>query len=212
MTFEDAARACGIIAILRGVKPSEVLEIGDALYEAGVHIVEVPLNSPDPFVSIAALADRFANRMVVGAGTVLDTESTEKLKISGGLISVSPDSNPAVIASAIKLGLVPLPGVFTPTEAFAAIRAGATHLKLFPAEAASPITVKAWKAVLPKRASIYAVGGVTPDNMQSWFDAGCAGFGIGSNIYKAGKSPADVRQSAAEFVAAWKALKRTQVT
>ena len=208
MTFEDAAKACGIIAILRGVRPSEVLAVGNALYAAGVRIVEVPLNSPDPFVSIAALADHFKARMVVGAGTVLDTASVDNLKTAGGMISVSPDCNPIVIARAIEQALVPLPGVFTPTEAFAAIRAGATHLKLFPAEAASPVTVKAWKAVMPKHVSIYAVGGVTPANMQTWSDAGCAGFGIGSNLYKPGKSPEDVGQSATEFVTAWNALKR----
>ena len=208
MTFEDAAKACGIVAILRGVKPSDVLAIGNALYAAGVRIVEVPLNSPDPFVSIAALADHFKTRMVVGAGTVLDTASVDNLKAAGGAISVSPDCNPIVITRAIELGLVPLPGVFTPSEAFTAIRAGATHLKLFPADAASPVTVKAWKAVLPKHVRIYAVGGVSPANMQVWSDAGCAGFGIGSNVYKPGKSPEDVGRSAAEFVTAWNALKR----
>jgi 2-dehydro-3-deoxyphosphogalactonate aldolase len=208
MTFEDAAKTCGIIAILRGIKPSEVLGIGNALYAAGVRIVEVPLNSPDPFVSIAALADHFKGHMTVGAGTVLDIASLDNLKASGGMISVSPDCNPDVIARAAAQGLVPLPGVFTPTEAFTAIRAGATHLKLFPAEAASPVTVKAWKAVLPKHVNVYAVGGITPANMQAWADAGCAGFGIGSNIYKPGKNAEDVGSSAAAFVAAWNALKR----
>jgi 2-dehydro-3-deoxyphosphogalactonate aldolase len=209
MTFEEAAKACGIVAILRGVRPSEVLDIGNALHAAGVRIVEVPLNSPDPFVSIAALADHFRGRMVVGAGTVLDTASVDKLQRAGGTISVSPDCNPAVIARAVELGLVPLPGVFTPTEAFAAIRAGASHLKLFPAEAASPVTVKAWKAVLPKHVSVYAVGGITPSNMQAWADAGCSGFGIGSNIYKPGLSADDVGGNAAAFVAAWNGLKRS---
>ena len=208
MNFEKTASTCGIVAILRGVRPSEVLAVGNALYDAGVRIVEVPLNSPDPFVSVAALADHFKTRMIVGAGTVLDTASIDNLKAAGGQISVSPDCNPGVIARAVELGLVPLPGVFTPTEAFTAIRAGAKHLKLFPAEAASPVTVKAWKAVLPKYVSIYAVGGVTPANMQAWADAGCAGFGIGSNIYKPGKSAEDVGKSAAQFVAAWNALKR----
>ncbi|WP_373502045.1 2-dehydro-3-deoxy-6-phosphogalactonate aldolase [Aestuariivirga sp.] len=207
MKFEDAADECGIVAILRGVKPSEVLDIGNALHAAGIRVVEVPLNSPDPFVSIAALADHFKGRMVVGAGTVLDVASVDNLKAAGGEISVSPDCNGQVIARAVELGMVPLPGVFTPTEAFTAVRAGATHLKLFPAEAASPATVKAWKAVLPKHVKVYAVGGVTPSNMKSWADAGCAGFGIGSNIYKPGASPDDVAKAAAEFVAAWNGLK-----
>ena len=208
MTFDEAIQDCGIIAILRGIMPGEVLPVGEALCRAGIRIVEVPLNSPEPFRSIAALAETFRGRMIVGAGTVLDVASVEKLQASGGTISVSPDCNPAVIARAAELGLVPLPGVFSPTEAFAAIRAGATHLKLFPAEAASPVTVKAWKAVLPKHVSLYAVGGVTPDNMATWRAAGCAGFGIGSNIYKSGMSANDVAGNAAAFAAAWNNLGR----
>ena len=208
MHFEEAAKTCGIVAILRGIKPSEILGVGEALHAAGIRIVEVPLNSPDPFVSIAALADHFRDKLVVGAGTVLDIASVDNLKAAGGVICVSPDCNPDVIARAIELGLTPLPGVFTPTEAFAAIRSGASHLKLFPAEAASPPTVKAWKAVLPKHVSIYAVGGVTPTNMQGWSDAGCAGFGIGSNIYKPGMTADAVSAAARNFVMAWNGLKR----
>lgn len=207
MGFEDAAKDCGIVAILRGVTPDEVSGIGDALHEAGIRVVEVPLNSPEPLRSIAALAARFRGRMVVGAGTVLDAASVDHVKLAGGQISVSPDCNPQVIARAVESGLVPLPGVFTPTEAFTAVRAGARHLKLFPAEAASPRTVKAWKAVLPRAVSIYAVGGVTPANMKDWAEAGCAGFGIGSNIYKPGMSADDVGKAARGFVAAWKDLR-----
>jgi 2-dehydro-3-deoxyphosphogalactonate aldolase len=207
MRFEDAAKACGIVAILRGVTPDEVSGIGDALHDAGVRVVEVPLNSPEPFRSIATLAARFQNRMVVGAGTVLDVDSVDRLKSAGGQISVSPDCNPQVIARAVESGMVPLPGVFTPTEAFTAVRAGARHLKLFPAEAASSKTVKAWKAVLPRDVNVYAVGGVTPANMKEWADAGCAGFGIGSNIYKPGMSADDVSKAARDFVAAWKNLR-----
>jgi 2-dehydro-3-deoxyphosphogalactonate aldolase len=207
MTFEQAAEACGIVAILRGVTLDEVTGIGDALFEAGIRIVEVPLNSPEPFRSIAALAARFQGRMVVGAGTVLDIDSVDRVKSAGGQISVSPDCNPRVITRAVERGLVPLPGVFTPTEAFSAVRAGARHLKLFPAEAASPKTVKAWKAVLPRDVRVYAVGGVTPANMREWADAGCAGFGIGSNIYKPGMSADDVGKAAHGFVAAWKDLR-----
>lgn len=207
MTFEQASEDCGIVAILRGITLDEVAGVGDALYDAGIRVVEVPLNSPEPFRSIAALAARFQGRMVVGAGTVLDEDSVDRVKSAGGQISVSPDCNAAVINRAVARGLVPLPGVFTPTEAFAAIRAGARHLKLFPAEAAIPKTVKAWKAVLPRGVKVYAVGGVTPANMRDWAEAGCAGFGIGSNIYKPGMSPQDVGRSAASFVAAWKELK-----
>ncbi|MFO1132138.1 MAG: 2-dehydro-3-deoxy-6-phosphogalactonate aldolase [Hyphomicrobiales bacterium] len=207
--FEQAAEACGIVAILRGVTVDEVAGIGDALHAAGIRIVEVPLNSPEPFRSIAALAARFQGRMVVGAGTVLDTYSVDRVKSAGGQISVSPDCNPAVIARAVEHGMIPLPGVFTPTEAFTAVRAGARHLKLFPAEAASPKTVKAWKAVLPGDVKLYAVGGVTPANMKDWAEAGCAGFGIGSNIYKPGMSADDVGKAARDFVAAWNGLRGT---
>jgi 2-dehydro-3-deoxyphosphogalactonate aldolase len=140
MQLNDALKSCGIIAILRGVTASEVVEVAETLLAAGVKVVEVPLNSPDPFASISTLAKAFAGRLVVGAGTVLSVQDVNMLKESGGTISVSPDCNPETIARAIALGLDPLPGVFTPTEAFAAIRAGAQHLKLFPAEAASPTT------------------------------------------------------------------------
>ena len=208
MTFEDAITDCGLIAILRGVTTPEIKDVGAALYDAGIRVVEVPLNSPDPFSSIERLASAFAGRLVTGAGTVLDASDINLLKAHKGEIAVSPDCNPAVIQRAREAGLVPLPGVFTPTEAFAAIRAGATHLKLFPAEAASPVTVKAWKAVLPKHVKLYAVGGITPANMQPWIDAGISGFGIGSNIYKPGMSPHAVAKAAEEFVAAWKSLKR----
>jgi 2-dehydro-3-deoxyphosphogalactonate aldolase len=208
MNFAQAVTQCGIIAILRGVTTGEVAAIGQALVEAGITIAEIPLNSPDPFTSIAKMAGLFKGQLVVGAGTVLSVQDVNLLKVHGGEISVSPDCNADVITHARELGLEPLPGVFTPTEAFAAIRAGATHLKLFPAEAASPVTVKAWRAVLPAHVQIYAVGGVTPANMQSWADVGVAGFGIGSNIYKPGFTAADVSKAAKEFVAAWKALKK----
>ena len=208
MTFEDAITDCGLIAILRGVTTPEIKDVGAALHDSGIRVVEIPLNSPDPFSSIERLASAFAGRLVTGAGTVLDASDINLLKAHKGEIAVSPDCNPAVIQRAREAGLVPLPGVFTPTEAFAAIRAGATHLKLFPAEAASPVTVKAWKAVLPKHVKLYAVGGITPTNMQPWIDAGISGFGIGSNIYKPGMSPHAVAKAAAEFVAAWKSLKR----
>ena len=207
MTFADAISECGLIAILRGITTAEVDAVGQALVEAGIRVAEIPLNSPDPFASIEKMAKAFKGRLVVGAGTVLSVQDVNLLKAHGGQISVSPDCNEAVIARARELGLEPVPGVFTPTEAFAAIRAGATHLKLFPAEAASPATVKAWRAVLPKHVKLYAVGGVTPANMQGWVDAGVAGFGIGSNIYKQGATAATVAKSAKEFITAWRALK-----
>jgi 2-dehydro-3-deoxyphosphogalactonate aldolase len=207
MTFADAIAECGLIAILRGITTAEVEPIGQALAEAGIRVAEIPLNSPDPFASIEKMAKAFKGKLVVGAGTVLSVQDVNLLKAHGGQISVSPDCNEAVIARARELGLEPIPGIFTPTEAFTAIRCGATHLKLFPAEAASPLTVKAWRAVLPKHVKIYAVGGVTPANMQGWVDAGVAGFGIGSNIYKQGATAAAVAKSAKEFITAWRALK-----
>lgn len=207
MQLDQALSTCGIIAIIRGVSPGEAVAVSEALYEAGIRIVEVPLNSPDPFTSITLLAKAFAGRMVVGAGTVLNVEDVNLLKETGGSISVSPDCNPEVIASAVALGLDPLPGVFTPTEAFAAIRAGARHLKLFPAEAASPQTVKAWRAVLPKHVSIHAVGGITPSNMSEWLACGVQGFGIGSSLYKPGMSLGAVSESAGTLVSAWRRAK-----
>ena len=209
MTFEEAIAECGVIAILRGVALNEVVDVAGALHEAGIRVVEVPLNSPEPFTSIERIADKFAGRLVCGAGTVLTPGDVDRLKSHGGTISVSPDCNPSVIARAVELGMEPFPGVFTPTEAFAAIRAGARHLKLFPAEAAGPQVVKAWRAVLPRHVRIYAVGGVKPANMQSWTDGGAAGFGIGSNIYKPGWNILQVAGAADAFVSAWRALKRT---
>jgi 2-dehydro-3-deoxyphosphogalactonate aldolase len=203
MTLDKALDTCGIVAILRGVTPDEAMDVSTALYESGVRVVEVPLNSPEPFQSIELLSKAFAGRMIVGAGTVLSVQDVNVLKASGGQISVSPDCHEAVIARAVELGMVPLPGVFSPTEAFSAIRAGATHLKLFPAEAASPAVIKAWKAVLPRHVKIYAVGGVTPDNMGDWLAAGASGFGIGSSIFKPGMTPAAVKEAAGKLVSAW---------
>ena len=207
MQLNDALKTCGIIAILRGVKPDEVLDVAHVLHEAGVRVVEVPLNSPDPFHSIAQLAKTFAGRLVVGAGTVLSVQDVNLLKENGGQISVSPDCHEAVIEQALQLGIEPLPGVFTPTEAFAAIRAGAKHLKLFPAEAAAPAVVKAWRAVLPQHVQVHAVGGVTPGNMAEWLACGVAGFGIGSSLYRPGNSLAKTSEAAVALVQAWRKAK-----
>jgi 2-dehydro-3-deoxyphosphogalactonate aldolase len=204
MKLDQALETCGIIAILRGVSPDEVVAVSQTLFDAGIRVVEVPLNSPEPFVSIESLAKTFADKMVVGAGTVLSAQDVNLLKEHRGQISVSPDCNPEVIARAVAVGLDPLPGVFTPTEAFAAIRAGAKHLKLFPAEVASPQTIKAWKAVLPKHIKIHAVGGVTPENMKDWLAAGASGFGIGSALYKPGLPLSKISESAHNLVNAWK--------
>ena len=192
---------CQLIAILRGVKPGEAEAVGDAIYEGGIRIIEVPLNSPDPLDSIARLARRFGDRALVGAGTVLGVEQVEQVKAAGGRIVVSPDTNPQVIAAAAAAGLVCCPGYFTPSEAFAAIRAGATALKLFPAEGATPALLKAHLAVIPRELPLLVVGGIKPDNMRPWLDAGAIGFGLGGGLYKPGQSPADTLDKARAYVA-----------
>jgi 2-dehydro-3-deoxyphosphogalactonate aldolase len=195
---------CPLVAITRGVTPGEAEAIGDAIYEAGMRIIEVPLNSPDPFASIETLAKKFGEQVLVGAGTVLDPTDVGRVWDAGGRIIVSPDSNPDVIAATAAVGLVSSPGYFTPSEAFAAIEAGATALKLFPAEAATPAALKAQLAVLPKDVPILIVGGVKPDNMQPWLDAGATGFGLGGGLYQQGQSPEDTLQKARAYVAGLK--------
>ena len=192
---------CPLIAIIRGVKPDEAEAIGDALEEGGIRIIEVPLNSPEPLKSIELLSHRFGERILVGAGTVLDSADVGRVKDAGGRIIVSPDTNIEVISAAAMAGLVSSPGYFTPSEAFAALRAGATALKLFPAEAAGPAVLKAQLAVLPKGIPVLPVGGIQPDNMRPWLDAGASGFGLGSGVYKPGQSAAETLQKARAYVA-----------
>ena len=192
---------CPLVAIIRGVRPDEAEAIGDALYEAGIRIIEVPLNSPDPLDSIALLAKRFGERALVGAGTVLSAEDVSRVQEVGGRIIISPDTNIEVIAAAADAGLVSSPGYFTPSEAFAALRAGAHALKLFPAEGASPAVLKAQLAVIPRSVPVIVVGGVKPDNMQPWLDAGAVGFGLGSGLYQPGQSAAETGQKARNYVA-----------
>ena len=192
---------CPLVAIIRGVRANEVEAIGDALYEGGIRIIEVPLNSPEPLKSIELLARRFGDRVLAGAGTVLTSEDVRKVSDAGGRIIVSPDTNVEVIAAAAQAGLVSSPGYFTPSEAFAALRAGAHVLKLFPAEGASPAVLKAQLAVLPKGIRVMAVGGIKPNNMHPWLDAGAIGFGLGSGLYKPGQSPAETIEKARAYVA-----------
>lgn len=192
---------CPLIAIIRGVTPQDVEATGAAIAEAGITIIEVPLNSPDPLRSIELLARRFGERVLVGAGTVLNIDQVRQVKDAGGRIIVSPDTNIEVIAAAAQAGLVSSPGYFTPTEAFAAIRAGANALKLFPAEGASPSVLKGQLAVIPKEVPVFAVGGIKPDNMQPWLDAGAAGFGLGSGLYKPGQDSAETLEKARAYVA-----------
>jgi 2-dehydro-3-deoxyphosphogalactonate aldolase len=192
---------CPLVAIIRGVTPADAEPIGDAIYEAGIRIIEVPLNSPDPLQSIGTLAKRFSDRALVGAGTVLDASDVKRVRDVGGRIIVSPDTNVEVIAAAASAGLVASPGFFTPSEAFAAIRAGATALKLFPAEAASPGVLKAQLAVIPKHVPVLAVGGIQPDNMQPWLEAGARGFGLGGGLYKPGQTASETLTKARAYVA-----------
>jgi 2-dehydro-3-deoxyphosphogalactonate aldolase len=202
MDFAPAFAACPLVAILRGVRPDEVEAIGDVLVEAGFTLIEVPLNSPDPFTSIAALAKRYGDHAMVGAGTVLTVEDVGRVQDAGGRMIISPNTNPDVIRATAAKGMASLPGYFTPSEGFAALAAGATALKLFPAEAASPGVLKAQRAVLPKDVPMLVVGGVAPDTITPWLAAGANGFGLGSALYKAGDDAGKVGAAAKAFVAA----------
>lgn len=200
--FTTQFAACPLIAIIRGVTPGEVEAVGDALVEAGIRIIEVPLNSPDPLVSIERLAQRLGDVALIGAGTVLTVDQVTQVADAGGRIIVSPCVNPQVIAATAAAGLVSAPGYFTPSEAFTALDAGAHALKLFPAEAASPAVVKAHRAVLPRDVPLVVVGGITPDAMAPYFAAGAHGFGLGGALYRPGQTSAEVAAQARAFVAA----------
>lgn len=197
-----------LIAVLRGITPEEADAVGDALVDAGFRVLEVPLNSPRAFDGIRRLAQRHGERCLIGAGTVLDVADVARVREAGGRIVVMPHADLAVVREAKRLGMVCCPGVATPTEAFAALAAGADGLKMFPAEALPPPVLKAWRAVLPKGALVFAVGGIRPDTMQGYWTAGASGFGTGSNLYRPGASADDVRRVAGEFARAVAALAR----
>jgi 2-dehydro-3-deoxyphosphogalactonate aldolase len=199
--FDAALTRCPLIAILRGVTPNEVVAVGEALFDAGFRLIEVPLNSPEPLASIARLAKTFAGRAVIGAGTVLDVSEVAAVQSAGGTMIVSPNTNLDVIAATSGNRLVSLPGISTPSEAFAALGAGATALKLFPAEGASPAVLRAMRAVLPAGVRVLPVGGITVESMAPWLKAGAAGFGIGSALYSPGLAPAEVAVRARAFIA-----------
>jgi 2-dehydro-3-deoxyphosphogalactonate aldolase len=192
-----------IIAILRGIEPGEAVAVCEALARAGITLIEVPLNSPRPFDSIRAAATALRGKASIGAGTVLSEGDVDALVEAGGSFIVSPDCNEAVIARTLARGLRSYPGVFSPTEAFRAIRAGAHGLKVFPAELVGPVGVKALSAVLPREVPLYAVGGANPDNFAAYIAAGCTGFGIGSYLYKPGAALADIEARAKAVVAAY---------
>lgn len=192
-----------LIAILRGITPPETIDVCAELIAAGITLIEVPLNSPEALKSIADAAARFPTEALIGAGTVLTPADVDAVRAAGGQFVVSPDTNPAVISRTRELGMASYPGVFSPTDAFAALRAGATGLKFFPAEVLGPKGIKAMKAVLPPAVPLYAVGGANPDNFTEYFAAGCAGFGLGTYIFKPGMTATDVAARAATAVAAY---------
>lgn len=198
----DAMNKMPIIAIIRGVTPEDVVEVGRAIIDAGISIVEVPLNSPRPFESIAKLSAAFPE-CITGAGTVLDASDVIKVKEAGGSIIVAPNTNPEVIHKSLELDMIPMPGFQTATEAFEAVKAGAQYLKLFPASSAGMGHIKAIKAVLPDNCKILAVGGAGADNMSSWHAAGADGYGIGSEIYKPGRDIKTISDQAHQLVAAY---------
>ncbi|WP_292080200.1 MULTISPECIES: 2-dehydro-3-deoxy-6-phosphogalactonate aldolase [Brevundimonas] len=199
----ESLDALPLIAILRGLKPDEAVEVGEAIVAAGFRCLEVPLNSPEPLESIRRLRQALDGRALVGAGTVLNVAAAREVAQAGGQLIISPNTNVEVIAETKTLGLLSLPGFFTPSEAFAALDAGADALKLFPAEIAGPKGLKAVRAVLPAETRIYPVGGVDPDSMSAWRSAGASGFGIGSAVFKPGQSAEQVARQAEAFVAHW---------
>jgi len=195
---------CPLVGIIRGVTPDEAEAIGEAIFDAGVRMIEVPLNSPDPLKSIGRLAAKFGDRVLIGGGTVLEPEQVPAVRAAGGRLIVSPNTNVEVIAATAEAGLVSCPGYFTPSDAFDALEAGATALKLFPAEGATPAMLKSQRAVIPRDVPIFVVGGVRPDAMQSWLDAGADGFGLGGGLYQAGQSAADTAEKARAYFAGLK--------
>jgi len=193
-----------LVAVLRGLGPESAIAVGQALVDAGFRIIEVPLNSPQPFASIKILADAFGADALIGAGTVLRPGDVERVRGAGGRLIVMPHSDPRIIVEAKTQGLVCLPGVATPTEGFAALGAGADGLKLFPAEAIPPPVVKAWRAVFPADTLLLPVGGITPERMADYRAAGASGFGLGSALFHPGLTASEVKRRANAFVAAVK--------
>ena len=205
--FARHLEECPLVAILRGVRPDEVEAVTAELIEAGLRIIEVPLNSPEPLHSIERIASRFGDVATIGAGTVLTPEEVAQVRDAGGALIVSPNSDPSVITATVAAGLTSLPGYFTPGEAFAAIASGAHGLKLFPAEAAGPDVLRAHLAVLPADIPVFIVGGVGPDTITPWLTAGAKGFGIGSSLFAPGRALREMRLRADDLVAAMRRVR-----
>jgi 2-dehydro-3-deoxyphosphogalactonate aldolase len=205
--FTTALAALPLVAVLRGLRPEESGSIGRALHDAGFRLIEVPLNSPEPFASIARLRETLPDDALVGAGTVMRPDEAARLKERGGEMVFMPHSDPNLIRAAKSLGLLCIPGVATPTEAFAALAAGADGLKLFPGEMITPKVVKAIRAVLPKGTLLLPFGGITPETMPAYVEAGAGAFGLGSGIYKPGMRGDEVATRARTFAKAWNGLK-----
>ena len=207
MTLDEALQEAPVVAIVRGIRPREILDHAQALYDAGLRGVEVPLNSPEPIESIRRLAEAFGDRMATGGGTVLRASDVERVAAAGGRIIVAPNTAAEVIRRALALGLDPTPGFATASEAFAAIEAGAKHLKLFPAATYGPGHVKQLKAVLPAQVTVWAVGGVGAEDLAAWWAAGARAFGLGGELYRAGQSVAETAEKAGRVMAAVRDLR-----
>jgi len=205
MTADALLAELPLVAILRGVTPARIEAVSAGLFEAGFRAIEVPLNSPEPLKSIALLAKQFGDRCLTGAGTVLTPQDVDRVADTGGRLLVTPNTNPAVIARGVEKGFTVMPGFYTPSEGFAALAAGARHLKLFPASSGGIGHLQAMLAVLPKTIPVYAVGGVGAGNMSEWRKAGAAGFGLGSDLFKPDFSDADIAARARRCVEAFKA-------
>lgn len=207
MMLAEALAECPVVAILRGVRPDEVLDHAEALFDAGLRGLEVPLNSPEPVDSIRKLVEAYGQRMVVGGGTVLTPEAVDAVADAGGRIIISPNTDTEVIRRTVARGLDSAPGFATASEAFTAIHAGARHLKLFPAVTYGPGHLKQLKAVLPPEVVVWGVGGVGPDSLADWWVAGARAFGLGGEIYRAGQSVAETREKASRVMAAARQLR-----
>jgi 2-dehydro-3-deoxyphosphogalactonate aldolase len=204
--FQLAFSRCPLIAILRGIAPEDVEAVGGVLIDAGFTIIEVPLNSPNPLDSIARLARQYGDRAVIGAGTVLTVGQVSAVAAAGGRLIVSPNTDETVIGTTVAAGLASVPGYFTPSEAFVALRSGAHALKLFPAEGSSPAALRAQRSILPHDVPVVVTGGISPDSLRAWREAGASGYGLGSALYKTGMSASDVDQRARSFIRALKGL------